>query len=136
MAGRGKSTKLGRDPRRENDGVCPKMNDAELRKDIRARIDRAQHRLLDLVERQLDAFEAPPPAPAAPPAVVRRQLSNTLGLWRFCAEQKCRRARCCRGEPKHCIRYGAPLVPEALALLMPPRTKRRRVFLLPARGER
>jgi hypothetical protein len=58
--------------------------------------------------------------------VAQRQLSNTLGLWRFCAQHKCRRARCCRGEPKHCIRYAAPLVPEALACLIAPRRKQRR----------
>jgi hypothetical protein len=60
--------------------------------------------------------------------VARRALANTLGLWNFCPQFRCRRTRCCRGEPSHCLRIALPLLPpDALDELMQrPKRKRRR----------
>ena len=38
--------------------------------------------------------------------------SNMVCLWGLCARPACRRARCCRGEPRDCMAKYTPLVPE------------------------
>jgi hypothetical protein len=83
--------------------------------EIRARIERISHQALDAGEAVLSRLNAPVEQP--PVAVARRALSNTLGLWRFCARSHCHRGQCCRGEPLECLRAGLPLLPETQAAL-------------------
>ena len=94
---------------------------------LRDRIDRAASGIVDVAERIIDELRAQPPAAPTPPlAVARRQLANTLHLAHFCDNKTCRRARCCRGEPLHCLRIALPLMPaEALAALVPKSPARR-----------
>jgi len=94
---------------------------------IHDRIDNIHMQMLDAIERVLAAL-APAAPPAAPqPSVVRRQVANTLGLWRFCARSTCHRSRCCRGEPTECLRTALPLLPaETVESLLTTRKDRRR----------
>jgi len=99
---------------------------------LRARIERIQTQMLDVAERILTQLAAPPESASLP--AERRQLANTLGLWRFCGRQMCSRSRCCRGEPKACLQAAAPLLPaETLArLLGGKKDRRRRAPAMPA----
>jgi hypothetical protein len=63
--------------------------------------------------------------------VARRTLSNTLGLWHFCARSHCQRAQCCPDEPLECMRVGLPLLPETLAALAQRKGKRKRASAVP-----
>ena len=82
------------------------------RRVLRDRIDHALSGIVDVAERIIDEMRAPPPAAPTPPlAVARRQLANTLRLSQFCDLKACRRARCCRGEPLHCLQIAVPLLP-------------------------
>jgi len=80
----------------------------------------ARHRIHELAHRVIDAAEAiakriATPAPVQPQVItLRRQMANRLGLSQFCASNRCRRARCCRGEPLDCLHAGLPLLPPAL----------------------
>jgi hypothetical protein len=92
---------------------------------IASRVRRIHTQMLDIIEGMLAQLAEPPPA-QAPAVVVRRQFANTLHIWRFCAQSTCRRSGCCRGEPKHCLRYAMPLLPpETLARLVGSRKRRR-----------
>lgn len=95
--------------------------------DIQQRIKQSSHVMLDIVDDMLRKL-APPPAASRPPLIVaRRQLANTLGVWHFCAEITCQRARCCRGEPSHCLRSALPLLsPDLFATLISARKRKRR----------
>jgi hypothetical protein len=96
------------------------------RQAINERLARLQMKIFDAAEQVLDRMTAPQ-ADTAPVSVARRQLANTLGLWRLCARSTCRRGRCCRGEPKHCLQFALPLLPaEIIQSLLPPRRTRRR----------
>jgi hypothetical protein len=57
-------------------------------------------------------------------AVARRQLANMVGLWQFCAQRTCRRARCCLGEPSQCLRIALPLLPPDMVEGLMKRRKR------------
>jgi hypothetical protein len=103
-----------------------RKNQTALPAALRARIDGVHQRMLDVIEGLLAQLAAPPPAAQAPVAVARRQLANTLQIWRFCARSTCRHSGCCRGEPKHCLQIAAPLLPpEMLARLVGSRKRRR-----------
>jgi hypothetical protein len=103
-------------------------NHADTGKTIHARVGKIHMQMLDVIERMLGELAAPP-ASGAPRAVARRQVANTLGLWRFCARSTCHRSRCCRGEPRHCLHYALPLLPaEMLESLLTTRKERRRRF--------
>lgn len=83
------------------------------RQHIRDRIDAVAARMVDAAERIVETLNAPPAKPPAPPlAVARRQLANMLRTAQFCDLKICQRARCCRGEPLHCLRIAVPLLPE------------------------
>src|SRR3989304_2160635 len=61
--------------------------------DIQQRIKQSALATLDILDDVLRKL-APPPAANRPPLiVVSRQLANMLGVWHFCAEITCRRAR-------------------------------------------
>jgi hypothetical protein len=82
------------------------------RRVLRDRVDHALSGIVDVAERIIDELRAPQPALPTPPlAVARRQLSNTLRLSQFCDNKTCQRARCCRGEPLHCLQIAIPLLP-------------------------
>jgi hypothetical protein len=91
---------------------------------LRARIDAIHTQMFDVIERMLAQLAAP--QANASPLAARRQLANTLGLWHFCAQSKCRRSRCCRGEPKQCLHYALPLLPaETVKSLLATRKQKR-----------
>ena len=83
--------------------------------EFRARVDRIAHNMLDKIEMVL-AILNPPPAAAGPlagaEAGVWRWTNNQFGFWRLCARPACRRARCCRGEPRACLNRHLPSVPQ------------------------
>jgi hypothetical protein len=85
----------------------------------RIHIQQLAGKLLDGLDRVLDAIPTPPDKKASR-ATVRRQTANLLGLSKLCANNTCRRARCCRGEPLDCLRTTLFLLPpemiESLAL--------------------
>jgi hypothetical protein len=85
----------------------------------RIHIQQLAGKLLDGFDRVLDAI--PKSLDDKPSrATVRRQTANLLGLPKLCANNTCRRARCCRGEPLDCLRTTLFLLPpemiESLAL--------------------
>jgi len=84
--------------RRENDGACP--ND--------------ENRILDSVERSLAPAPTGPltPAEAAVFAAPWRWANDQFAFWKLCANRRCRRARCCRGEPRACLDRHLPQVPQ------------------------
>ncbi len=77
-------------------------------------ITRIAHTMLDKIEMVL-AILNPPPTLTGPltPALAApwRWTNNQLALWRLCAKPACRRARCCRGEPRLCLDRHLPQVP-------------------------
>jgi len=79
-----------------------------------------RHRIHDLTHQMFDAAEAivkriaTPPLDQPPVTTLRRQLANQLALSQFCANNRCRRAHCCRGEPLDCLHVSLPLLPHAL----------------------
>ena len=75
------------------------------------RLRTQETRVLDLMDGVLDSVSRASALPAPPLAVARRQLANTLRLWRACEASRCRRAQCCRGEPLDCLRIGLTLLP-------------------------
>jgi hypothetical protein len=103
------------------------MNQTDIRIQNRNHIQRIAREVLDGLDRVLDAM-TPPPANKPPLSVVRRQTANMLGLARLCANNTCRRARCCRGEPLHCLRTTIFLLPpeQIERLLLRRKHKRRR----------
>ena len=95
-------------------------------KALQCRIHAVAYQMLDALDTivgNIAAAQRPDPAQTA---TVRRQVANSLALWRVCANAKCRRTRCCRGEPSDCLRYGLPLMPNALVGLLKMRRPRRR----------
>lgn len=79
---------------------------------LRDRITGVASSMIDAAERIVETLNAPQPKLPTPPlAVARRQLSNRLRLAQFCDLKTCRRARCCRGEPLHCLQIAVPLLP-------------------------
>jgi hypothetical protein len=79
-------------------------------------ITRISHRMLDVVGAALDIIDrryAPangePLTPIA--AAPWRWTNNAFGFWQLCAKPVCRRARCCRGEPRACLDRHLPQVP-------------------------
>jgi hypothetical protein len=79
---------------------------------FRDRLKATQSRLLDVVNAQIEQLAERTMAPPAPPiAVARRAFANTIKLWMFCNQSRCRRSKCCRGEPRHCLRIGLTLLP-------------------------
>ncbi len=97
--------------------------------EIRARIEKLSHQVLDAAEAMLAQIDAPHEQPPVP--VARRALSNTLGLWHFCARSHCQRGQCCRGEPLECLCVVLPLLPETLAALAQRKGKRKRASAFP-----
>jgi len=93
---------------------------------LRTRIAGIHAQMLDVIERTLGELASPPESEPQR-AVMRRQVANTLGLWRFCARNTCHRSRCCRGEPRQCLHYALPLLPpEMIERLLTTRKDRRR----------
>jgi hypothetical protein len=93
--------------------------------DIRNRVKKLSEKMLAVAETTVDHLASPPAAPP-PVAVVRRQVANTLSLWKACDNRTCNRAQCCRGELLNCLSYGLPLMPEAMVALLQMRSPRRR----------
>jgi hypothetical protein len=89
------------------------------REQNRIHIQQLAGKMLDSLDRALDAIPAPPDDKPSR-AVVRRQTANLLGLSKLCANAGCRRARCCRGQPLDCLRTVVFLLPpemiESMAL--------------------
>ena len=103
-----------------------RQNQSTLPAALWARIDGVHTQMLDIIERMLAQLAAPQ-ADAPPLLAARRQIANTLGLWRLCARPKCSRSRCCRGEPKECLQGALPLLPpETIARLLGGKKERRR----------
>ena len=80
------------------------------REQNRIHIQQLAGKMLDSLDRVLDAIPTPPDKKASR-AIVRRQTANLLGLSKLCANAACRRARCCRGEPLDCLRTALFLLP-------------------------
>lgn len=80
--------------------------------ETRGRIRGLSHKMLEGIERILDRLADDRAMPAPPVAVARRQLANMLQLSRLCANRACRRTRCCRGEPLHCLQAIVPILPQ------------------------
>jgi hypothetical protein len=98
---------------------------ADVQRELQRRIGDVAQKIVAAVETMVDRMQAP--SPDQPPvAVIRRQTANTLGMWEVCAKGACQRARCCRGNPSHCLRYGLPLMPEAMLALLQLRSPNRR----------
>jgi hypothetical protein len=93
----------------------------------REEIDKAQLKLLGIVNGLLDKLAPAPASPNAADAVARRQIANILRVPTVCARSTCRRTGGCRGEPSDCLRYALPLLPPAvLAGLFTTRGRRSR----------
>ena len=45
---------------------------------------------------------------------TERGWSNSMNMWFVCANQSCRRARCCRGSPSYCYKHNYPQLPEGV----------------------
>jgi hypothetical protein len=105
------------------------MDQTDLRRQNRVRIQQLAGKTLDAFDRVLDAINAPPDDKPSR-AIVRRQTANLLGLSKLCANNTCRRARCCRGEPLDCLRTAFFLLPpdmiEGLARRRPGRHRAQR----------
>jgi hypothetical protein len=100
---------------------------AAAQKAIKARIAGIHTTMLDVIERMLADLASAPQTSEPSKPVVRRQMANTLGLWRFCARSTCHRSRCCRGEPRECLQCALPLLPaEMIERLLVTRKDRRR----------
>jgi hypothetical protein len=85
--------------------------------EFRARLDRIAHTMLYSIGTILDAVERSlAPVPAGPvtraDAGIWRWTNDQFGFWRLCAKPTCRRARCCRGEPRACLDRHLPQVPQ------------------------
>ena len=104
------------------------MNAMNATTDVRERITRTSHKMLDAIDRIVDQLAQPAPRLGTPPPIVaRRQLANILRLSQFCGQSKCRRSGCCRGEPLHCLQIAIPLLPpDAFAGMFTPRQRQRR----------
>jgi hypothetical protein len=76
----------------------------------RIHIQQLAGKLLDAFDRVLNAVQAPPDNKPSR-ATVRRQTANLLGLPKLCANNTCRRAHCCRGQPLDCLRTVVFLLP-------------------------
>ena len=85
------------------------LSDNEHRRLLQDKIRRTQHKMLDVLEGVVDAV-TPKPEPPLARVAERRQIANILGAWQFCARRGCRRARCCLGEPRECLRVTMPLL--------------------------
>lgn len=93
----------------------------------RIRIQQLAGSVLDGLERVIDRVATDETARRPAVTEVRRHGANTIQAWRFCARSACRRARCCRGEPTHCLRLAVPLLPpDMLAGLVEKRRRPRR----------
>jgi hypothetical protein len=103
--------------------AAPRPSDVQ--RELQERIGAVAQKTLAAVEGMIERMKAPAPV-QAPVAVIRRQTANTLRMWEICAKGACHRARCCRGDPSHCLRYGMPLMPDAMASLLRMRNPRRK----------
>lgn len=112
-------------PRRTAANTHAVIATPEQQKAVQNRINTIAHKMLDAAEKIVDSVAVPvDDRPTV--TVLRRQVANTLALWHFCANNRCRRARCCRGEPLDCLRAGLPLVmPDKLVGLLKMRRPRR-----------
>jgi hypothetical protein len=86
--------------------------------EFHARIDRIAHKMLDCMGTILDSVErSPAPVSAGPitraDAAIWRWTNNQFALWKLCANRRCHRARCCRGEPRECLDRHLPQVPQS-----------------------
>jgi hypothetical protein len=106
----------------------PRLSDAQ--RALQSRIDAIAQKAIDAAESMVEKLAAPP-ANQPPVAVMRRQMANMLKVWELCANRTCQRTHCCRGEPSHCLRYGLPLMPEAMLKLL--KMRGRRAALAPPR---
>ena len=82
-------------------------------KNARQRIHALTHQTIDAAEAIVKRI-ATPALDQPQVSTLRRQLANRLGLSQFCANNRCRRAHCCRGEPLDCLHVCLPLLPHAL----------------------
>jgi hypothetical protein len=85
---------------------------------FKARIDRINHLMLDKIELVLDVIKRkydPPPPLTRLEADVWRWTNDRLDLQKFCNKPACRRARCCKGEPRACLTRHAPKIPPNMA---------------------
>jgi len=82
----------------------------EKRLALRQQLQRIAHTMLDKMEIILDQV-GKPELPERSVTVERRQVANCLGMYQFCPHARCRRRRCCLGEPVDCLRTGLCFVP-------------------------
>ncbi|HML07244.1 MAG TPA: hypothetical protein VK430_03825 [Xanthobacteraceae bacterium] len=54
---------------------------------------------------------------AAEAAALQRHYCNVFKFWRICPLKKCRKARACSGDAKHCLHRRAAEVPRAVQWL-------------------
>jgi hypothetical protein len=85
--------------------------------EFRARVDRIAHKMLDIADAIFETIERRhAPAPAGPLARAEaapwRWTNDQFAFWKLCANRRCRRARCCRGEPRACLDRHLPQVPQ------------------------
>ena len=90
--------------------------------EFRARLDRIAHMMLDRIGTILDSVERslapgphrPPETPAETAAFAApwRWANDQFAFWKLCANRRCRRAHCCRGEPRACLDRHLPQVPQ------------------------
>jgi hypothetical protein len=86
--------------------------------DLKARLNRINHLMLEKIELVLDVLnrQNEPPPPLTPlEAGVWRWIDNRLDLQKFCDRPACRRARSCKGEPRACLTRHAPKIPPKMA---------------------
>ena len=101
---------------------------------LRTRVRAVSLRVVEAADTVLDAL-APTDTPAPPPPhVARRLLANRLMLWHLCARATCRRSRCCRGEPRECLAYAAPLLPPDMLAALAGRRRGRKAARRRASG--
>jgi len=82
---------------------------------LHPQIDRIVDRALSIVETLLDGLDPPRPRyDARDPACTApwRWTNDEFGFWRLCTRRTCRRARCCRGEPRACFERHLPATPQ------------------------
>jgi hypothetical protein len=92
--------------------VSTKQSDTtKQNQEIQNRIKSAQLKLLDIIHTTLDDLTRKPEPFQPTLPVFRRNTANTLGLWQFCPQNRCRRSHCCRGEPLNCLYLALPLMP-------------------------
>jgi hypothetical protein len=83
--------------------------------DVRTHLDRITDRIFAIFGAILDGMErrrAPGRPLIGADAGLSRWTNDQFGFSRLCGKTACRRARCCRGEPRACSNRHLPSVPQ------------------------